>query len=128
MLTFPGSFTFLMILATQLTGFSLAGMCRRFLVWPASLIWPYNLVTTTLLNTLHAEDDGAEGSGISRYKFFLIATFATFIWFFVPGESLSMEMNAGDSHAMLIGFLFTALSMFSFVCWIRPSAFFLPMP
>ena len=27
-------------LATQLTGFGLAGLCRRFLIWPASIVWP----------------------------------------------------------------------------------------
>ncbi|KAF8911642.1 oligopeptide transporter [Gymnopilus junonius] len=25
------------------TGFGLAGLCRRFLVWPASMVWPQNL-------------------------------------------------------------------------------------
>jgi hypothetical protein len=38
-----------------LAGFGLAGLCRRFLVWPASMVWPQNLVACTLLNTLHAE-------------------------------------------------------------------------
>jgi hypothetical protein len=38
-------------------GFGLAGLSRRLLVWPASMIWPYNLVITTSLNTLHAGDD-----------------------------------------------------------------------
>ncbi|GJJ12039.1 hypothetical protein Clacol_006280 [Clathrus columnatus] len=37
-------FTFTLILATQLAGFGLAGLARRFLVWPASMIWPSNLV------------------------------------------------------------------------------------
>ncbi|QRW17658.1 OPT oligopeptide transporter protein [Rhizoctonia solani] len=46
-----------LMIATQLTGFGLAGMCRRYLVQPASMIWPQNLVVCTLLNTLHAEDD-----------------------------------------------------------------------
>ncbi|KAF8140808.1 OPT oligopeptide transporter protein-domain-containing protein, partial [Mycena galopus ATCC 62051] len=27
-----------LVLATQLTGFGLAGVCRRFLVWPASMV------------------------------------------------------------------------------------------
>ncbi|KAG9036498.1 hypothetical protein FRB95_008796 [Tulasnella sp. JGI-2019a] len=98
------SFTILLMLATQLTGFGLSGACRRFLVWPASLIWPANLVTCTLLNTLHAEDDEIEeGGGITRYKFFMIATSAAFIYYFIPG------------------FLFQALSTFSFICWIKPN-------
>lgn len=78
-------FNLVLVLATQLTGFGLAGLCRRFLgdfflfvpcrnakrglVWPASMIWPQNLVACTLLNTLHAEDERlVEGGGITRFK------------------------------------------------------------
>ncbi|KAG8969004.1 hypothetical protein FRC03_004971 [Tulasnella sp. 419] len=96
-------FSFAFILATQLTGFGLAGMCRRFLVWPASLIWPANLVACTLLNTLHAEDDQNESGGMTRYRFFIITMICAFFWYFFPG------------------FLFQGLSLFSFVCWIRPN-------
>lgn len=89
-------FSLTLVLATQLTGFGLAGLCRRFLVWPASMVWPQNLVACTLLNTLHAEDDddgiGMYGGtyepgskGMSRYKFFVITTVASFVFFFLPG-------------------------------------------
>ena len=94
-------FDVVLVLATQLTGFGLAGMCRRFLVWPSSMVWPQNLVTCTLLNTLHAEYD-VESGGVSRYKYYIILTAASFAWFFLPG------------------FLFGALSIFSWVCWIAP--------
>ena len=63
------------VLATQLTGFGLAGLCRRFLVWPASMVWPQNLVACTLLNTLHAEDD-LETNGLSRYRYYVMASVA----------------------------------------------------
>ncbi|KZO94991.1 oligopeptide transporter [Calocera viscosa TUFC12733] len=100
---FGVGFNFLIILATQLTGFGFAGLCRRFLVWPASMIWPQNLVASTLLNTLHAEEDlGDAGQGISRYKLFMIAGSAAFFWYFNTG------------------YLFAALSYFSWVCWIWP--------
>lgn len=94
-------FNLVLVLATQLTGFGLAGLCRRFLVWPASMVWPQNLVACTLLNTLHAEDDDETG-GLSRYKYYMIATTVAFGFFFLPG------------------FLFTALSIFSWVCWLVP--------
>lgn len=116
-------FALTLVLATQLTGFGLAGMCRRFLVWPASMVWPQNLVACTLLNTLHAEEDADEYvpedeynsggggrrrkrsvmGGMTRYKYFMILTGAAFVFFFLPG------------------FLFTALSLFSFVCWAAPN-------
>ncbi|KAG6920129.1 hypothetical protein DXG01_004895 [Tephrocybe rancida] len=104
-------FALVLVLATQLTGFGLAGLTRRFLVWPASMVWPQNLVACTLLNTLHAEDedDGVgfslrsrSGKGMSRYRFFMIVTIGSFFFFFLPG------------------FLFEALSVFSFICWAAP--------
>ena len=90
-------FSLTLVLATQLTGFGLAGLCRRFLVWPASMVWPQNLVACTLLNTLHAEDEddgigmygGIPGSGtrgMTRFRFFLITMTASFFFFFLPGE------------------------------------------
>ncbi|EKM81282.1 hypothetical protein AGABI1DRAFT_119764 [Agaricus bisporus var. burnettii JB137-S8] len=107
-------FALVLVLATQLTGFGLAGLCRRFLVWPASMVWPQNLVACTLLNTLHAEDEddgigispasaSGTGKGITRYRFYLIVTVASFFFFLLPG------------------YLFEALSVFSFVCWAAPS-------
>ncbi|KAJ7496777.1 OPT oligopeptide transporter protein-domain-containing protein [Mycena latifolia] len=95
-------FALVLVLATQLTGFGLAGMCRRFLVWPASMVWPQNLVACTLLNTLHAEDDEGAG-GMTRYRYFMLVTTGSFFFFFLPG------------------FLFEALSIFSFVCWAAPN-------
>ncbi|KAG6813123.1 hypothetical protein H0H92_013747 [Tricholoma furcatifolium] len=105
-------FSLVLVLATQLTGFGLAGLTRRFLVWPASMVWPQNLVACTLLNTLHAEDEddgvgfsfrGKNGKGMSRYRFFMIVTIGSFLFFFLPG------------------FLFEALSVFSFICWAAPN-------
>lgn len=79
-------FDMLLIITTQMVGFGMAGLSRRFLVWPAALIWPQNLVFCTLLNTLHAEDDdGAEG-GITRYRFFGYVIGGAFFWYFLPGE------------------------------------------
>ncbi|KAF7346881.1 hypothetical protein MVEN_01440100 [Mycena venus] len=95
-------FALVLVLATQLTGFGIAGMCRRFLVWPASMVWPQNLVACTLLNTLHAEDEDSAG-GMTRYRYFVLVASGAFFWFFLPG------------------FLFEALSVFSFVCWAAPN-------
>ena len=91
-------FSLTLVLATQLTGFGLAGLCRRFLVSPASMVWPQNLVACTLLNTLHAEDEddgigmyggtsiGGSTKGMSRYRFFFITMTASFFFFFLPGQ------------------------------------------
>ena len=103
-LSFGPGFEIMLILSTTLTGFGLAGLCRGLLVEPASMIWPQNLVSCTLLNTLHAEDDDRT-TGISRYKFFVYVMIGTFLWTFFPS------------------FLFVALSYFSWVCWMAPSAY-----
>ncbi|KAF9359118.1 hypothetical protein BGX26_000139 [Mortierella sp. AD094] len=42
---------FMLVLTTQITGFSLAGVLRKFLVKPAHMIWPANLVTVALFRT-----------------------------------------------------------------------------
>lgn len=101
-LDFGIGFNFTLILSTQMTGLGLAGLARRFLVWPASMVWPYNLVSCTLLNTLHAGEDVDPRGGLTRYRFFLYVTGAAFAWTFLPG------------------FLFQALSYFSWACWIAP--------
>ncbi|GBE78395.1 Glutathione transporter 1 [Sparassis crispa] len=95
-------FTVLLIISTQLTGFGLSGLCRRFLVWPASMIWPSNLITCTLLNTLHAEEDDGRG-GVTRFRFLVYILIGAFFFFFLPG------------------YLFTALSVFNWICWIAPN-------
>ena len=96
------AYQLLLVVSTQMIGFSLAGVCRRFLVWPSSMIWPATLVNTALFNTLHSTYGRSEKGYMSRERFFFIAFLCSFLWYFVPG------------------YLFTALSVFSWVCWIRP--------
>ncbi|GAA5871140.1 hypothetical protein JCM3774_006803 [Rhodotorula dairenensis] len=95
-------FDILLVFTTQMIGFGAAGLCRRFLVWPASMLWPQNLVFCTLLNTFHAEIEDEE-PGPSRLRFFAYVAAGAFCWFWLPG------------------FLFVALSAFSWVCWIAPN-------
>ena len=116
-------FNIVLVLATQLTGFGLAGICRRFLVWPASMVWPQNLVACTLLNTLHAEDDNEMG-GITRYRYFMYVMAGGFCFFFFPGVSLIPLHVPRTPLLMLlfmIGYIFQALSIFSYACWIAPN-------
>ncbi|GMK60094.1 hypothetical protein CspeluHIS016_0903110 [Cutaneotrichosporon spelunceum] len=94
-------FNFTYILATQVTGLTIAGISRRFVVWPASMLWPGVLVTTTILNTLHADADIGTG-GMSRQRFFTVMGAFAFFYYFLPG------------------YLFTALSYFSYATWIAP--------
>ncbi|KAJ7160554.1 small oligopeptide transporter, partial [Mycena crocata] len=99
------SYQWFVVMSTQLIGFSIGGVARRFLVAPPSMIWPANLVNCALFNTLHSQyyaGIGARG-GLSRERFFLYAFLASVAWYFFPG------------------FIFQALSYFSWVTWIRPN-------
>ena len=59
-------------MSTQLIGFSIGGICKRILVSPPSMIWPVNLVTAALFNTLHSQETSGTHSsgGIARGRFF----------------------------------------------------------
>ncbi|KAI5451012.1 hypothetical protein NCC49_002503 [Naganishia albida] len=96
-------FMTLFILGSELAGLGLAGLGHRVLVEPASMIWPSNLVTSTFLNTFHAEEEPEPGRW-TRFRFFMVAFAAAFAYCFLPS------------------FLFTALSYFSWVCWIKPES------
>lgn len=98
----------LLVFSTQLLGYGLAGLTRRWIVYPASMIWPATLVTTSLFNTLHEKNDvlnkiNANGWTMSRYRFFTYAAIFSFVFYWLPG------------------YLFKALSYFSFICWIVPN-------
>ncbi|KAF9556103.1 hypothetical protein EC968_008446 [Mortierella alpina] len=92
---------FLLILTTQMLGYGMAGVLRRYLVYPAAMIWPANLVQVALFNTLHKEEELAPGQW-TRFRFFLVATLAMFFYQWIPG------------------FLFPVLSSIAWICWIKP--------
>ena len=98
-----GGFEILLCITTQLLGFGLAGMAARWLVGPATMIWPQVLSNAALLSTLHSRANAlADGWRITRLRFFLIVFIVGGVWYFSPG------------------YLFTGLSTFSFICWIVP--------
>jgi hypothetical protein len=109
-------------MSTQLIGFSIGGIDKRFLVDPPSMIWPKSLVSAALFNTLHSlETSGTQGlGGISRVRFFTYA----FIGYFCYSQLLSPGFCLRGLILLLDFFpsyLFTALSTFSWVCWITPN-------
>ncbi|KAG0032769.1 hypothetical protein BGZ82_006400 [Podila clonocystis] len=93
----------LLVLTTQVSGFALAGVLRKFLVRPAHMIWPSTLVTASLFRSLHAASNSEEDSGrTSRMKYFLLVTLGSFIYYWFPG------------------FIFPTLGVLSWICWINP--------
>ncbi|KAL1897982.1 hypothetical protein Sste5346_003837 [Sporothrix stenoceras] len=108
---FAGQFSYqiLMALSTNLIGYGLAGLARRFLVYPAYCVWPTSLVTIALNEAFHSEDTGPVVTPwksiwrATRMKFFIISFSLMFVWFWFPN------------------YIFTALSTFSWMTWIAPN-------
>ncbi|KAF2664244.1 OPT family small oligopeptide transporter [Microthyrium microscopicum] len=100
-------FALLFTLSSQVIGISLAGLYRRFTVWPASLIWPGNFSTTSLLYTLHdkskADPTTTNGWIISRYRYFFYVCSGMFLYYWFPGV------------------IWQGLSVFAFITWIKPN-------
>jgi hypothetical protein len=82
-------FGLLLVLCSQLLGFSLAGFANQFVVTPASQLWPEALVVATNLNAFHAQDDAFAGTGkITRLRMLCLVLGTATIWFWIPGQSL----------------------------------------
>ena len=66
-------------------GYGLAGLTRRFLVYPASAVWPSSLSTVALNKAFHTEENEAVKGPfgkiyrISRQRFFLLSFSAMFM-------------------------------------------------
>ncbi|KAG0267864.1 hypothetical protein DFQ27_008044 [Actinomortierella ambigua] len=91
---------FLLVLCTQMVGYGMAGVLRRYLVYPSAMVWPATLVNVALLNTLHKDEDLEPGQW-SRYKFFVMAAIAMFCYNWLPG------------------YIFPALGAFAWICWLN---------
>ncbi|KAI2385055.1 hypothetical protein LOY90_006323 [Ophidiomyces ophidiicola] len=101
-------FSLLFTLSSQMIGMSLSGIFRRFLIWPSAMIWPVGFSNTSLFYALHdkrpSNPEETNGWRISRYRWFLYLTAASFIYYWFPGV------------------LWQGLSVFCFMTWIRPKS------
>ncbi|KAF4626165.1 hypothetical protein G7Y89_g11996 [Cudoniella acicularis] len=86
--SFGWGYQLLLTITCQMLGLGLAGMTRRWLVEPASMIWPSNLITTTMFETIHTRKtpEGLQLSGwkIGRYRWFLVVMCGIFVWEWFP--------------------------------------------
>lgn len=96
----------LLVLVTNFMGFGLAGIFRKFLVYPVASLWPTILPTIALNKALTVPEKKAviNGWSISRYTFYLLVTAISFVYFWIPD------------------YLFTALSTFNWIAWIKPDS------
>lgn len=95
-------------LGTSFVGYGMAGLTRRFLVYPAFAIWPGTLANLALIKAFHtAKNEPVRGPfgkmwNMSRERFFLITFLIMAVYFFFPG------------------FIWQSLSSFSWITWIAP--------
>ncbi|KAF8193622.1 OPT-domain-containing protein [Mycena galopus ATCC 62051] len=94
----------LVALSTNLMGYGLAGLTRRFLVYPVRAIWPGNLATIAMNRAFHNDKATvANGWRVSRLRWFLYCFCAMFVYFWFPD------------------FICTSLSYFNWITWISPT-------
>ncbi|KAK4173098.1 putative oligopeptide transporter [Triangularia setosa] len=105
------AYQLLIAISTNFIGYGLAGLCRRFLVYPSFCVWPASLVTIALNSAFHdkaLEERSTEGPfktrwTMSRMKYFCWAFGLMFAYFWLPN------------------YIFGALSYFSWITWISPN-------
>ncbi|KAL3817877.1 hypothetical protein ACJIZ3_003782 [Penstemon smallii] len=93
----------IVVITTQVLGFGWAGIFRRYLVEPAAMWWPANLVQVSLFRALHEKEERSKG-GVTRTQFFIIAFLCSFAYYIFPG------------------YLFQMLTSLSWICWIFPKS------
>lgn len=93
----------LVVLTSQVLGFAWAGIFRRYLVEPAAMWWPSNLVQVSLFRALHEKERRHKG-GMTRTQFFMVAFGCSFAYYIFPS------------------YLFEMLTSISWICWIFPTS------
>lgn len=90
----------MLAITTQCVGFGIAVM-RKYLVEPASMIWPQTLMNTAFTYALHdhSKIDPAKSNGwsIARYWYLFYVSVGSFVWYWFPGngEFRSSEFKGG---------------------------------
>ncbi|CAO3563908.1 unnamed protein product [Mortierella alpina] len=91
-----------LVLTTQITGFAIAGVIRRFLIRPAHMIWPSTLVVASLFRSLHAQQHEEDQGRMSRGKYFMSVAGGMFLYYWIPG------------------LMFPTIGTLAWICWINP--------
>ncbi|KAF9323516.1 hypothetical protein BG006_001385, partial [Podila minutissima] len=93
-----------LVLSTQLLGYGMAGVLRRFLIRPPQMLWPAVLVNVALYRSLNAKRVSPEDQGrMPMMRYFSLLSFAMFVYHWLPG------------------FIFPTITTLSVLCWIKPT-------
>ena len=90
----------------------MAGIMRKYVVWPAAMVWPSTLINCAVFRALNSEDNYEVDSNsdnvtimcrkMSRSRFFYLMFFFQILWYWIPG------------------YICPILSAFSLICYIDP--------
>ncbi|KAG0242481.1 hypothetical protein BGW41_004049 [Actinomortierella wolfii] len=95
----------LLIFTTQCVGYGMAGLMRKYIVYPAEMVWWNNLVSVVFYNTMHNTTEFRDIRlifGWTRMKFFWVVCIITFFYQLLPQ------------------WIFPLLMYFDWACWIQP--------
>jgi hypothetical protein len=97
-----------LILSTQMLGYGLAGVLRRTLVYPTNMLYPTNLPTASLLESLHKKE---KVDTRKKMRIFNIAFGVLFIWQAFPSYIIPLSAGfsifcLGMQHSTVVTHLF----------------------
>ncbi|KAF9094188.1 hypothetical protein BGX29_009620, partial [Mortierella sp. GBA35] len=95
----------ILIITTQCLGYGMAGTLRKYLVYPAEMVWWSNLVQVVFYNAIHNTDDFKTKTmirGWSYMKYFWVFCGGMFLYSFIPQLIAPM------------------LIYFDWICWFNP--------
>lgn len=75
-----GALSFFMLMSSQCIGYGMAGLMRRTMVYPASMMWPANLPINAMLERLHSRAP----SNRKPFRIFLYVFLGIFFWEIIP--------------------------------------------
>ncbi|GAB4826164.1 oligopeptide transporter 6 [Ancistrocladus abbreviatus] len=93
----------IVMVTTQVLGFGWAGIFRKYLVEPAEMWWPSNMVQVSLFRALHEKEKRARGS-LNRTQFFLLFLVCIF------------------AYGLLPNYLLIIITSVSWLCWTAPKS------
>jgi hypothetical protein len=98
-----------LILSTQMIGYGVAGLLRRTLVYPSNMLYPTNLPTASLLESLHRDRKTTK----KRMRIFYYGFLALFFWQAFPQYISKLELvlstNRSNFYSASLGWCIRVL-------------------
>ncbi|KAF1952700.1 small oligopeptide transporter [Byssothecium circinans] len=99
------AFQLLLTITTSSIGYGIAGIMRHFLIYPAAMIWPNNLVSVSLLHAMHEKNEDRDPTVFGGFlaQFLSICVFITWIF---PQNPVVNQVFGGTSGLGLVPLTF----------------------